>query len=94
MPISGAISGQPVNRIEENGFNRITESGDQRILETPNAGLGSMAAEGTRTAFTGEIHAKNSSTWQEPATWVNDGGTWKLADTAYVHSGGIWKRIL
>jgi len=93
--VAGAFSGLPGYRGTEDSLNRrVTEAGDDRLIQEPNAFKGSFAADGTRIAFSGYIQAKNSTTWQVPATSVNDGGTWKTPLSAYYFNATLWKRIL
>jgi len=93
MPISGDFS-TAGDRITQAGDQRVIETGDQRIIQQPNAGAGTLAADGTRTAFAGPENVNYSGTWYEPATSVNYLGAWVTPSTGYHFDNGIWKRIL
>jgi len=92
--VDASVSGEGYRGLETGTDRRVTEAGDNRLLQNPNAAIGTLAADGTLTAFVGAIHAKSTGAWQVPVTYANDAGTWKAVDTAYYHDTNVWKRIL
>jgi hypothetical protein len=95
MPLSGEFESPGFRGVEANATDqRVTETGLARIIQHPNAGHGSIAADGTLTAFAGAISVKNSGSFQTPVTYVKHNGAWVTAATAYYKQSNIWKRIL
>ena len=95
MPLSGEFESPGFRGVEANATDqRVTETGLARIIQHPNAGHGTVAADGILTAFSGAISAKNSGSFQTPVTSVKYNGAWVTAATAYYYDTNIWKRIL
>ncbi len=94
MSLSGNFTYPGVRGVEANDTDqRVTEDGQVRAIQSPNAGLGSIAADATRTAFSGAISVKNSGSFQTPTTYVKHGGEWVIAATGYYYDTNVWKRI-
>jgi len=95
MSLIGQFESPGVRGVETNDTDqRVTETGVTRIIQHPNAGHGSITADGTLTAFAGSISVKNSGSFQTPVTYVKHNGAWVTATTAYYYQSNVWKRIL
>ena len=95
MSLIGQFESPGFRGVETNDTDqRVTETGVTRIIQHPNAGAGSITADGTLTAFAGAISVKNSGSFQTPATSVKYGGAWVTPTRAYTKHASIWKRIL
>lgn len=95
MSLSAQFTYPGYRGIEANDTDqRVTEDNVLRAIQSPNAGLATIAADGTLVAFAGAISVKNSGSFQTPATSVKYGGAWVTPTRAYTKHNSIWKRIL
>jgi hypothetical protein len=95
MSLTGEFESPGFRGVETNETDqRATETGLLRNIQHPNAGAGSITADGTLTAFAGAISVKNSGSFQTPITYVKHAGAWVIASSAYYFDTNTWKRIL